>query len=206
MRSHRWILALLALTACDSGAQRDPAVHGGAPVVATREPGAARSAETADPGVLAEILDHVPSASPRRPTGPDGGTLVGTDSGVEGEELPEAPPADERPPLRVGRERYDPLLSNPAIERAARAQIYWPLRQCKTPDGEPPPPESVALSFTLRPDGTVDPATVSAKAKNKALQPVAECVVRTFSTIVFRGPAAAHGTSPRVVVVWPSVD
>ena len=156
--------------------------------------------------MLAELLDHVPSAAPPGPTGPDGGTLIGTDSGVEGEELPELPPVKKRRPLRVGKERYDPLLSNPAIERSARAQIYWTLRQCTAADGKPPPPESVALSFTLRPDGTVDPATVSATTEDKSLQPVAACVARTFAAIPYRGPAAAHGTSPRVVVVWPSVD
>jgi hypothetical protein len=155
---------------------------------------------------LAELLDHVPSSRAGSPTAPDGGTLVGSDSGVEGEVLPEPPPVPSHRQLRLGRARYQPMLSNAAIERAARAQIYWHLRKCTTAAGTPPPAESIALSFTLRPDGTVDPATVTAKAQDEKLDDVAECVVRTFSSIPFRGPAAAHGTSPRVVVVWPSVD
>jgi hypothetical protein len=106
----------------------------------------------------------------------------------------------------MGRPRYQPLLSNPAIERAARAQIYWRLRSCATASGDLPPPETIALSFTLRPDGTVDPATVGAKALEGDLEEVAECVARTFAATPFRGPAAAHGTSPSVIVLWPSVD
>lgn len=198
--------AIVFFAACDPAAPPDAVVNAGAPIIATGEPGASRSAETPDPAALAELLDHSPSARPPRPTAPDGGTLVGSDSGVEGEELPSVPPVPSSPRLRVGRPRYQPLLANPAIERAARAQIYWQLRACTGPDGKAPPPESVALSFTLRPDGSVDPATVGATTENDELEAVAECVVRTFSSIPFRGPAAARGTSPSVVVLWPSVD
>lgn len=202
----RLSFALVLLAACDPAGPPDPVVNAGAPIVATGEPGASRSAEVPDPAALAELVDHSPSARRPRPTAPDGGTLVGTDSGVEGEELPSVPPMPSPPRLRVGRPRYQPLLSNPAIERAARAQIYWQLRKCTGPGDALPPPESIALSFTLRPDGSVDPATVGATTDDEKLDSVAECVVRTFSSIPFRGPAAARGTSPSVVVLWPSVD
>ncbi len=198
--------AIMVLAGCDPPSPPDIVTNAGAPIVATSEPGASRSAELPDAMTLAELIEHVPSARARKPTVPDGGTLVGSDSGVDGEELPEPPPVASRPKLRVGRPQFRPLLSNPAIERAARAQIYWQLRKCTTETGAPPPAESIVLSFTLRPDGTVDPATVGAEALDDSLDGVAECVVRMFSTVPFRGPAAAHGTSPRVVVVWPSVD
>ncbi len=175
-------------------------------MVATMEPGASRSGEAPDPVALGELLDHVPERPGPRPTGPDGGTAVGTDTGIAGDEPAVDPPVPAPPRLRVGRARYLPLLSNPAIERAARAQIYSPLRICAEASNPPPPPESITLSFTLRPDGSVDPASVGAIANKEALDEVAACVVRTFSKIPFRGPAAAHGTSPRVVILWPSVD
>lgn len=194
------------LASCDPGNTAETAVNAGAPIVATSEPGAPRSAELPDPMALAELMDRVPSAQRLGPTGPDGGTLIGSDSGVEGDELPEVPPAASHGRLRVGRPDFQPLVSNAAIERAARAQIYWHLRKCTTPTGEQPPAESIVLSFHLRPDGSADPATVSAEAENAKLDSVAECVERTFAGIAFRGPAASLGTSPRVIIAWPSVD
>ncbi len=175
-------------------------------MVATHEPGASRSAETPSPVALAELLDHVPSAGATLATAPDGGTLVGTDSGTPGDEPPRSPEPPKPRRLRLGEPRYQPLLSNPAIERAARAQIYWPLRVCTDDKGALPAPESITLSFTLRPDGTVDPATVSAKPKRAELDAVADCVIRTFSSLAFRGPTAALGSSPNIVILWPSVD
>jgi hypothetical protein len=199
------LIALRCGLGCDAGADKPPPPHAGAPVIAEGEPGVDRGAEQPDAIALAELLDAVPSGTVAA-TAPDGGTLVGSDTGVDGDEMPWAPPAPSRSRLRPGPMRVQPLLSNGAIERAARAQIYWPLRECLDADGQLPPAESITLAFSLRPDGSVDPATVSASASEKRLEPVAECVVRRFSAGAFRGPAAARGTSARVVILWPSVD
>lgn len=161
---------------------------------------------TPDGGALGELVAAAPSAP--GPTG-SAGTLVGTETGepgpaeVVGE--PIAPP-DRGPRVQLGRVTVDPPLSSPAIERAARAQLYWRLRTCRQVDGTPPPPDSIVLAFTLRRDGTVDPATVRADATEPGLQTVAACVLRTFSATPFIGPEAGRDMPTRVLITWPSVD
>ena len=163
---------------------------------------------TPDPGALDRILSKVPSARPVR-TGPDGGTRVGSETGEGGDELPRPGNETSRPrhaDVQAGPIEIQPQISSPSLERAAREQIYWQLRACVDAEGKPPPPESIVLAFTIRADGSVDPASVSASAEDKALEPVAECVLREFSSLPFRGPFAARRTSSRVLITWPSVD
>ncbi len=157
-----------------------------------------------DPAALDALIDAVPEEVPP-PTAADGQTSVGTDTGVPGEELP-IPAATATPRVVGGAVQIQPQLSSPAIEREARAQIYWRLRECKGPDGRPPPPESITLAFTLREDGTVDPASVIASADDEELQSAAECVLREFSATPFEGPLATRRTPARIRITWPSVD
>lgn len=160
-----------------------------------------------DPGALAELVAQAPAEVPQ-PTSP-AGTLVGSDTG---EPEPAAPvaaltqPSRPAPQIHAGEAELAPALSSPAIERAARAQLYWRLRVCRTASGAPPPPDSITLGFTIRQDGTVDPASVSATASDEALAEVALCVLRTFSASPFLGPPAGLDTSARVLITWPSVD
>jgi hypothetical protein len=118
-----------------------------------------------------------------------------------------APPPRPKPRLQAGDLELQPGLSTPAMERAARAQFYWPLVQkCRAPDGSLLPPDSVTLKFTIRPDGTVDPASVRADAARAEFVAAAECMVREFSTLPFRASAAARGGTSRVTATLPSVD
>ena len=159
---------------------------------------------TPDPAALDALIDAVPGEVPP-PTRRDGQTSVGTDTGVPGEELP-TPASTGAPRVVGGAVQIQPQLSSPAIEQQARAQIYWGLRECKGPGGRPPPPESITLAFTLREDGTVDPASVIATAEDERLQGTAECVLRAFSATPFEGPVATRRTPARIRITWPSVD
>jgi hypothetical protein len=167
---------------------------------------------TPDPRALDELLAAAPTAR-RVATGPDGGTLVGSDSGKPADAGAEpAPPEGEivdagRAVLEAGKVSVQPGLSNVAIERALRAQIYWSLVQkCRGPDGEVLPPDTVTLVFTVLSDGTVDPASVGATANERRYDKAAECMVREFSAIPFRGPPASVGGTSRVIATLPSVD
>ena len=103
-----------------------------------------------------------------------------------------------------------PRLSNPAIERAAREQIYWHFRECTGPDGKPPPPDTILLMFTIRPDGTVNPALVETRCVDPDLTETyaatVDCVARQFAAHPFRGPAATRRMAARVMITWPSTD
>ncbi len=170
----------------------------------------------ADPVALAELLRAAPDKTPS-PTGPDGGTLVGSETEVEPTKgSPDevaagagttGPGQGPRAALRAGRMELRPQLSNVAIERAAREQIYWRLVQkCRDGKGEILPPDSITLVFTIRTDGSIDPASVGATAADKRYRAAAECVVREFSAIPFRGPEAALDQDTRVIATLPSVD
>ena len=181
-----------------------------APSLATEAPTAeAAVAATADPVALGEIVYAAPREKPKS-TGPDGSTLVGTDTGVAKteEEAPPAPSAAApRSGMVAGAPQFQPALSTPAIERAAREQIYWALsKKCVGPDGKPPPADTIALVFTIRPDGSIDPASVAATTDDKRYEATAECVLREFSALPFRGPTATLHTTARIMVTWPSVD
>lgn len=163
--------------------------------------------DRADPGALAELLKAAPAPEPLRPTDPEGGTRVGTDTGLEPTEPPLVPPRPAAPSLHAGQLELQPLLSTPAIERAARAQIYWRLaQQCHGPDGAPLPPDAIRVSFHIRADGSVDPGSLSASATDVKYQAVTECVVRELSASAFRGPEATLHSSADVIMTWPSVD
>ncbi len=186
------------------GAPASPALATAAPVAETRPP------EQPDPQALAELLAATPSARPPS-TGPDGGTLVGTETGTTGDAGAPAPLSlpsrGARIGMAVGEPEVLPLLSSPAIERAARELIYWNLmKKCRGPEDEEPPPDVITLMFTIRSDGSVDPASVGASATDKRYEGTAECVVREFSASPFRGPAATIRSSARIIVTWPSVD
>jgi hypothetical protein len=165
-----------------------------------------------DPGALEELLAAAPT-SRLAPTGPDGGTLIGSDTGKKGDAGGEPEPTGleevdaGRATLEAGKVMVQPGLSNVAIEHALRAQVYWPLVQkCRGPEGEFLPPDTVTLVFTVRSDGTVDPASVGATANARRYDKAAECVVREFSAIPFRGPPASLGGDSRVISTLPSVD
>jgi hypothetical protein len=173
--------------------------------------GEIRIAEKPDKLALQELIGAVPTSRPKT-TGPDGGTLIGTETGEPkpvGVPTPDSADVPPQPPnaLHAGPLGVQPTMSNPAIERAAREQIYWPLVQkCRGPKGEFLPPDSITLRFTIRTDGTVDPASVDAEADEDKYQSAAQCVVREFSSIPFQGPPSSFGATTRINAKLPSVD
>ncbi len=180
------------------------------PVQATAAPLAETQApDQPDPQALAELIAATPSGHPPV-TGPKGGTLVGTETGLEGDAGGPPPVTPARAMgigMQVGVPEVMPLLSSPAIERAARELIYWNLmKKCRGPEDEAPPPDVITLVFTIRSDGSVDPTSVSASASDKRYDETAACVVREFSASPFRGPPATIRASARIIVTWPSVD
>jgi len=198
----------------DGGAPTEITPSGAAPSSLPSEPPVeqGKAPTQPDPGALDELLAAAPMDRPG-PTGPDGGTLVGTSTGKRGDAgiAPEPSDVEEadagRAVLEAGKVLVQPGLSSFAIERALRAQIYWPLVQkCRGPEGEMLPPDTVTLVFTVRSDGTVDPASVAATTEQRRYDKAAECMVREFSAIPFRGPPASVGGDSRVVATLPSVD
>ena len=121
----------------DAGTDREPPPLGSAPAAPTPK---LRVVNQPTPGALQELLAKVPKAQPAA------AASIGSDTGEPGSA--EVVTVDGRHrTVRAGRIEVQPQLSSPAIERAAREQIYWSLRRCTGPDGKSPPPESMV---TLR--------------------------------------------------------
>jgi hypothetical protein len=165
---------------------------------------------TADPAALDEILAAAPRHDGGDPAGAGRGGLLGTDTGVRGDGGAEgAAPADpsKGARIRVGKVTLEPGMSSPTIERAARAQIYWPLVQrCRADDGAILPPEVIHLSFHLDRDGYVVPATILAVPREPRFADAARCMARELGMSTFRAPAAARGLPQSVAMDVPSVD
>jgi hypothetical protein len=224
MRCATTIVALVAAVCLDGCETPRPAATTTAPQRGAESAAPAGSATAPLPDEIivgtepdAEALEELLNAAPRQQlasTGPNGGTLVGTDTARPSDDdqqstrpvdIPIPPPPEAK--LEAGQMEIQPALSNPAIERAAREQFYWPLVQkCRGPDGEILPPETITLVFTIGPDGAVAPGTVGATASERKYDAAADCVVMEFSALPFRGPAAALGASTSVISTLPSVD
>jgi hypothetical protein len=174
-------------------------------------------AGTAEPpiptAVVPRALDELLAAAPATPpaAAPDRDALLGTDTGLPGDgnaerrALPSAEPA--KPHVRIGQVTTEPGMSGPAIERAARAELYWPLVQrCRDKDGAILPAEVVHVTFNLDQDGYVVPATVLAVAKDARFADAARCMARELTATTFRAPAGVRGRPSGVVMDVPSVD
>ena len=167
-----------------------------------------------DPEALAEIVAAAPH-SDLQPTAPDGGTLIGSytdaDAGTDPQQAEPmivtlAHPPSSGPSLELG-PATTLRLSSPAIERAAREQIYWHLvQECRGPEGEILPPDAIVLEFVIRPDGAIDPGSIHASAQRPEHAAAAECVQRRFVSLPFRAPAAAGSGQTPVRATLPSVD
>jgi hypothetical protein len=162
--------------------------------------------------VVPRALDELLAAAPATPPAArDHDALLGTDTGLPGDgnvehrALPSAEPA--KPRVRIGQVTTEPGMSGPAIERAARAELYWPLVQrCRDKDGAILPPEVVHVQFNLDQDGYVVPATVLAVAKDARFADAARCMARELTATTFRAPASVRGRPSGVVMDVPSVD
>jgi hypothetical protein len=165
-------------------------------------------ATTVEPAALDEILAAAGRARP--PSGVDRGGLLGTETKVplEAGAAVQAPaPLPRSGTIRVGKVVVEPGMSTPSIERAARAQIYWPLVQrCRDPEGAILPPEVVHLAFQIDLDGYIVPSTVLAVPKEPRFGEAARCMARELGMTSFRAPAAARGLVQHVTTDVPSVD
>jgi hypothetical protein len=169
---------------------------------------AASVPSTPDPRALAEILAAAPHLPPAGdPRAPD--ARIGSDTGVHvdaGAADASATPA-KGPRVHVGKLTIEPGMSTPAIERAARAQLYWPMVQrCRDAGGAILPPEVVHLTFHLDRDGYVIPASILAVAKDAAFADAARCMARELAAAAFRAPPGARGLPEDVSMDVPSVD
>jgi hypothetical protein len=220
------VLAVLGGSACSRPAG-DPTPSASASS-ASAAPGASWSrealaprrdgADPLDPAVIGSIdpaaLDDLVAAAPKlvaNPTAVDGGTMIGADSGVEaGPASPgEARAPEATPPSHVvvGAPTVQAAMANPAIERAARAQLYWNLVQrCRDKDGKILPPDAIVMEFAIDTDGYITPASIVATATSAEHAEAAHCMRRELSTATFRAPAATWGHASKVEVKLPSVD
>ena len=163
-----------------------------------------------DPGALDDLLAATPKIG-ASPTGTDGGTTIGATTGVpEGSpSVNEPPPAEapRAPRVVVGTPTVQAAMANPAIERAARAQLYWNLVQrCRDRDGKLLPPDAIAMRFIIDVDGYISPSSIVARAASSEHADAAHCMRRELSTATFRAPAATWGQVGEVRVTLPSVD
>jgi hypothetical protein len=164
----------------------------------------------ADPSALEELIAAAPKIA-RRPTGQDGGTAIGhaTDRPAEAV-IPvasTAPPTPGGPKVVVGAPTVQPTMASPAIERAARAQLYWNLVQrCRDAEGRILPPEVIRLQFHIDADGYIIPTTIVATPRAPRFADAAHCMQRELSTAVFQAPAATRGRDCSVDAAVPSVD
>ncbi|WP_437585842.1 hypothetical protein [Sorangium sp. So ce1000] len=164
-----------------------------------------------EPGVLEEILAAAREAAP----GPaDGISLakIGTSTGLP---APSAPPPEPAPaPAAAPRSRVElgaPMvqanMSSPAIEKAARAQLYWDLVQrCRGPGGSLLPPDAVRVEFNVDAEGYIVVPTIIGSATDPRYDEAATCMRRELSGAAFRAPAGARGLPTRVDATVPSVD
>lgn len=164
---------------------------------------------TADPSALAEILAAAPKASARAPTGPDGGTAIGLETGIRDDAgAPSTIDAEPRKTSKVvvGKTQTAADVSDPAMEQALRAQVYFRLTQrCREGD-RILPPEAVRIHFQLDADGYLVPPSILATAKEERFAGAARCMARELSTTTFRAPPAARGRAHTVDADVPSVD
>lgn len=162
-----------------------------------------------EPSALEDIVAAAPSSRPT-PTGEDGGTLIGTDTGVAAGEAQVREVGEPEPPrarVVVGDVTIVGRTSSPAIERAARAQLYWVLVQrCRGPDGAILPPDSVHLAFEIDAEGYLIPSSIVSTAADPRFDEAAACMRRELSGVPFRMPPGARGQPAKIGATVPSVD
>jgi hypothetical protein len=177
---------------------------------------------SADPSALEEILAAAPKdAGP--PTGEDGGTRIGTDTGIaetkDKEQSAEtraasssaAPPgkdpSDQKARISLGAVQFQQAMSSPSVERSARAQLYFGLVQrCRDRDGKILPPDAVKVGFNVDSDGYIVASTIRASTQDVRYEDAAHCIRRELSAATFRAPPAARGLPTIVTLTVPSVD
>lgn len=180
-----------------------PSAAGPHDLVPTTSPGT-------DPAALDELIAAAPKTA-RRPTGKDGGAAIGHDLELSAEAgapvVSTTATAPGKPRVVVGAPTVQPTMASPAIERAARAQLYWNLVQrCRDPEGHILPPEVIRLQFRIDVDGYIIASTIVATPRAPRFADAAHCMQRELSTAAFQAPAATRGRDCSVDAAVPSVD
>lgn len=170
----------------------------------------AASTLSPDPLALADLLRAVPTSSPAT-TDPDGGTLIGSDTGTPSTASPvtveEAPQRAKKSNVQLGPMAIQAEMASPAIERESRAQLYHPLvTRCRDKQGNLLPPDAIFLEFKIDEQGYIVPQSISATATSPAHAAAADCMRRELTALPFRGPAGARGLPAQVKMTVPSVD
>jgi hypothetical protein len=163
---------------------------------------------SADPSALEQLLAKAPPRA-EKPAGSSGSAL-----GEETHLPPDAPITEPLPPeprrkakVTVGAPVMQTNMANPAIERAARAQLYWNLVQrCRDREGKILPPDAIRLKFNIDPDGYIASSSIIATAADPRHLDAAHCMRRELSTATFRAPAATRGQFGLIDATVPSVD
>lgn len=200
----------------DASAQVAPAISASSTWSRDNAPRLASSGEraeltiaTASPAALDELLAAAPK-SPQETTDADGRSKVGTDTGAK--ETSSRASVDKAPEpksarVSVGAVTLQPGMSSPAIERAARAQLYWPLvTRCKDEQGNILPPDSIRIRFNVDAEGYIQVPTIIVSTADARFEKAASCMRRELSTTSFRAPAAARGQASAIDATVPSVD
>jgi hypothetical protein len=229
------LLVLLAALAACSRAPDQPSVSaaaassqpGGAPVFSRAafasprtDAGAGEPAAAVptipEPAALDEILAAARLAGAADAGGADGGApdrgaLLGTDTGVPADagaaEGGAAAEARREGGFHIGEVNGLPRMSSPAIEKAARAQLYWPLVQhCRDEAGGILPAEAVHVTLQIDREGYIVPATILAVPREPRFAQAARCMARELRVVAFRMPAASRGLVQDVDLDVPSVD
>lgn len=100
-----------------------------------------------------------------------------------------------------------PSMSAAAVERAARAQLYWNLVQrCRDSAGNILPPDVIRAQFSLDAEGTLVPSSVIVSASDARFSDAARCMQRELTTTPFRVPLSTRGAPKVVSATIPSVD
>ncbi len=172
-------------------------------------------ARTPEPGVLAEILAAAPKTMPSA-TDPSGVTLIGTETGVKQDRTAKNTLGSKgmangsrgpKSTLIEGGTVEVQALPAHAAERAARAQIYYPLvTRCRDAEGHILPPDAVVLGFRVDEDGNIVASSISAIAAEAKHESAANCMRRELSAVAFRGLAGLRGSTTLLHVTIPSVD
>jgi hypothetical protein len=171
-------------------------------------------AQQPEPGVLREILAAAPKKIPAS-TDPDGGTLIGTDTGAKQDDA--AGDGLKTKGLSSAKEAKSALIESGlvevqalpghAAERTIRAQVYYPLvTRCRDADGHILPPDAIVLRFRFDEDGNIVPSSISAIPADPKHESAANCMRRELSAVAFRGLAAFRGTPISLKATIPSVD
>jgi hypothetical protein len=110
--------------------------------------------------------------------------------------------------VRPGAFKVETGMATPAIEREARAQLYYPLvTKCRDKAGKILPPDAVFLEFEIDVDGYIVPTSIATKAFQSEFQQAADCMRHMLAGLQFRGPPGARKVKPTTVkMTVPSVD